>query len=232
MSHQSSRSNRRASSTFDGIPTFTAVGIIAAALFTGLLISWNTHTVGWPFYLLFVVASIVAPLLVNPKGLYLTVVSIPILFGFFIVITGWVVNRSDLPEGGDPFSTTSLVFSAYPLVQGFPTLLVGLIGGLAIAVVRLWLLSRYNKQVLHSQQSWRTRAAEDNQRNRRIAQRARARSNQVTVQELLERNSARGRSTGSTSTRRRRPVERLNKETPSSRTQSPRRSLRDGRDGS
>lgn len=222
MSHQSNRRSSRASASFDGIPTISAIGIISAALLTGLLISWNAQAIGWPFFLLFIIASIVSTLLVNPKGLYLTVVSIPTLFAFFIILTGWVVNRSDLPESGDPFSSTSLIFSVYPLVQGFPSLITGFVGSIIIAVVRIWLLKRYNKQVDRTQQSWRRHTANTNVRNRRVAQRARARSNQVTVQELLERSAARRKVSP---TRGRRPVERLEKEKPRSRTDSVRRSL-------
>lgn len=165
--------------------------------------------VGWPFLILFILSSIISTLLVNPRGLYLTVVSIPILFALFIVLTGWLVNRSELPEGGDPFSATSFIFSVYPLMQVFPALATGFIGAIIIAVVRLQLLKRYNTQVSRRQLSRRQRAAEDDRRNRRIAQRARARTNQVTVQELLERSQARRGSSSSTSVRARRPIERL-----------------------
>ncbi|WP_018297465.1 DUF6542 domain-containing protein [Corynebacterium lubricantis] len=189
MSYQSNRRSRRSSSEFEGLPLYSSIGIIVAALLTGLLISWFYHSLGWPFLALFVVASVVATLLTNPKNLYIVVISIPILFAVFLVITGWVVNWADLPDYGDPFSTTSILMSVYPLVQHFPVLLVTFLGCAAIAVVRVWLLKRYNKVSAEKEMSDRQRISRENRETRRTSQRAREQTSQVSVQELIDRRN-------------------------------------------
>ncbi|MHA2788566.1 DUF6542 domain-containing protein [Corynebacterium sp. S7] len=191
MSYQSSRRSRRSSSEFEGLSLYSSIGIIIAALLTGLLISWYFHTLGWPFLALFVVSSVVVTLLTNPKNLYLVVILIPILFTVFLVITSWVVNWADLPDYGDPFSTTSLLLSVYPLVQHFPVLAVTFLGCIAIALVRIRLLKRYNKVAAEKLLSERQQVSRGNHENNRTARRAREQSRQVSVQELVNRRNQR-----------------------------------------
>ncbi|WIM68519.1 MFS transporter [Corynebacterium breve] len=211
MSHLSSRSH--SSSKFEGLPLLSAIGIIIAALITGFLISWNAQELGWPMMWIFAIACVAVTFLVNPKGLYLTVVSIPILFAIFVLLTGWFVTRSQQAEGADPFSTTALIMAAFPLAQFFPALITVVIACLVISVVRIALLKKFNDKSEEIAITRRQQVAEEDRRNRRTTQEARSRSSQVTVQELLERNKARqGRDHGSyrrSSESSGRPVDRL-----------------------
>lgn len=171
-----------------------------AALFAGFLISWITQSVGWPFQVLFLLGALGAVLLVRPQGLFVTTAMVPILFAVFIVLAGWIVNWSDLPPGGDSFSTTSVVMSVYPLVQYFPVLLTAVIGVIVIALIRLWIAKETQRR------ESRARV------NRRGSRTPRNQTAYVTVDELSSRMSedAFGASPSSRgSYRPRRPARRL-----------------------
>lgn len=187
----SPKSRKRQRTVFTGLPTWSGIAVILAALVTGLLISLSVQQIGLPFLVCFVLAGITVALLTEPRGLFLTVASMPILFAVMTVLTSWSVGRSVASEGSPAFSTTTLVTAVYPLIEFFPVLFAVTAGGAAIAVLRLWLLKRSGRAREVAAQRTRRRDAENDRRNRATASRARRRTNQVTVEELLERNRRR-----------------------------------------
>jgi len=187
-SHRS-RSRSRARST--GLPTWSGIAIVLAALITGLLLSINGQAVGLPYLLCFGVAALVVALVTEVRGLFLTVASIPLLFGVMTVVSAWAVTRPLASEGTAAFSMTSIATAVFPLAQFFPALMSVTSAAAAIALLRVWLYRRSGRAARSAEMQDRRRTAEANRRNRDTVSRARRRTNQVTVEELLARNRER-----------------------------------------
>ncbi len=188
MSTSSLRSRNRSHVRSTGLPTWSGIAIVLAALITGLLLSINGQSVGTPYLLCFGVAALITALFTEVRGLFLTVASIPLLFAVMTVISAWTVTRSLASEGADAFSTTSIVTAIFPLAQFFPVLMGVTAGATVIALLRVWLSRRSGRAAQSAALQDRRRTAEADRRNRDTASRARRRTNQVTVEELLARN--------------------------------------------
>lgn len=186
MSHTSNRSRQSPAATFTGLPTGSAIGIIFAALFTGALISASSGTIGWPLLALFAAAAVLCTTFVNPRGIFLTAASAPILFVAAVVAAGYATNREQISAGGTSSRTAQLLL-VYPLLQLFPVLLTVTLASAAIGWVRLRLLQRQNKAVARTESSRRSRQAASNRRTSSQGVRARERSRSVSVQELVSR---------------------------------------------
>ncbi|MCT1684250.1 hypothetical protein M3A74_05385 [Corynebacterium appendicis] len=195
MSHASPRSSSTSASTLTGFSTGSGIGIIVAALVTGGLIALYNEAIGLPFLVLFTVASIVVATFVNPRGLFLTVASIPLLYTFFMLLTGVLIAYFQLPEGQTSLGRTSAVLILYPLTQYFPVLLFVTLGSLLIALLRLRLLKKQNDDIRAREERQRRSISATNRRTRREASRSRQRSSgtdtRVTVEELLARRAER-----------------------------------------
>ncbi len=199
VSYVQARSDRHQQNRFTGLPVWSALAIFAAALTTGLLISLNGQSIGLPFLLSFAIVAGLVTLLVEARGLFLTVASGPVLFVGFTVLSSWLVTQSQAAEGSDPFSTTAIITSIYPLTQYFPWLFWVTVVCVLIAVLRLWLLRRAARQAEALERERRRRAMEAERENREHYASARARTtrrnregaDRVTVQELMDRNLAR-----------------------------------------
>lgn len=201
MSHVSSRNSPSPAATFAGLPTGTGIGIIFAALFTGVLLSLSTAAIGWPFLALYAIAVIVVATLVNPKGLFLNVASAPLLFVAAVILAGWVMSRAEIAAGGAS-GKAALLLVFYPVTELFPVLFAVTAGSVLIAVVRIRLIKRHNAQLLRYETAERTRVQQSNRRTNSEGRRARERAKAVPVQELLrradsERNAKRSPRTGS-----------------------------------
>ena len=186
MSHVSHRNSTSPSATFHGLPTGSGIGIIFAALFTGVLLSLSTAVIGWPFLALYAAAVIVVATLVNPRGLFLTVASAPILFVVAVVIAGWVMSRNQIAAGGAS-GKAALLLVFYPVTELFPVLFAVTLGSIVIAVVRIRLIKRHNEQLLRRETAERTRINRSNRRTNSEGRRARERAKAVSVDELLRR---------------------------------------------
>lgn len=162
---------------------------------TGGLIALYNEAVGLPFLVLFTVASIVVATFVNPRGLFLTVASIPLLYTFFMLLTGVLIAYFQLPEGQTSLGRTSAVLILYPLTQYFPVLFFVTLGSLLIALLRLRLLKQQNDDIRAREERQRRSISATNRRTRREASRSRQRSSgtdtRVTVEELLARRAER-----------------------------------------
>lgn len=186
MSHQSNRNQQSPHSTFHGLPTATGIGIIFAALFTGALISLSAGAMSWPLLTLYAVAVIAVTTLVDPKGLFLTVASAPLLFVAALMITGYLMSLDDISGGSVP-AKAALLFVGYPVAQFFPLLFTVTVGALLIAVVRIWLIERRNAAIRKYESAERNRRQASNQRTNSQGRKARERAKSVPVSELLAR---------------------------------------------
>lgn len=191
MSTPSHRSRSRSRARSTGLPTWSGIAIVLAALITGLLLSINGQAVGLPYLLCFGVAALVVALFTEVRGLFLTVASIPLLFAVMTVVSAWAVTRSLASEGTAAFSTTSIVTAIFPLAQFFPVLMGVTSAATAVALLRVWLSRRSGRAAESAAVRDRRRLAEADRRNRDTASWARRRTNQVTVEELLARNRER-----------------------------------------
>ena len=191
MSHVNTQSHpvsSRAEKGFGALPVWTSIAVIVAALATGLIISTITTSVGWPFLICFILGAVAASALVNVRGLFLTVGSIPLLFGIAIFFTSWLVSRASASEASPAFSTTILVTSAYPLLEVFPYLAFTLLVCIAIAVFRVYRAKQTVTSINSKEQVSRRAMAESDRRNRETTSRARQTTERLSVAELVERN--------------------------------------------
>ena len=170
------RNTNAPSAAFQGLPTGSAIGILFAALFTGALLSIYSGVIGWPLLTCFIIATLVVTTLVNPKGLFLTVASAPILLFLTVLATGYVISRSEIAVGG--VSSKAAVF---------PVLFTVTVGAVIIAVARYKLVERQNRARTRTETFERHQVAESNRRAASQSRRARERTSSVSVQELLNR---------------------------------------------
>lgn len=203
MSHASPRSSSTSESTLSGFSTGSGIGIIIAALVTGGLIALYNEAVGMPFLILFALASIIVTTFVNPKGLFVTVASIPLLYTFFLLLAGTLNAYFQLPEGQTALGKTSALLIIYPLTQYFPVLLFVTLGTLLIALLRYRLLKKQNEDIRAREERERRNVSATNRRTRHEASRSRQRTaavsdkgDKVTVDELLARRAERQKASG------------------------------------
>lgn len=180
MSHSSPRSTAKTDHSITGFSTGSGLAIVIAALLTGGLLSLYNESIGWPYLTLFAVASIVVATFVNPRGLYITVASLPILYTFFTLLTGVLIAYMQLPPGQSSLGRGSLLIILYPLAQYFPALLMVTLGALIIALLRHRLLSKANEEIRLREERQRRRASESNRRVSREATRSRQRTSTST----------------------------------------------------
>ncbi|WJY97235.1 hypothetical protein CFOUR_04040 [Corynebacterium fournieri] len=186
MSHVSSRKSASPSATFLGLPTGSGIGIIFAALFTGVLLSLSAGAIGWPFLALYAIAVLAVATLVNPRGLFINVASAPIMFVAAVLVAGWVMSRAEISAGGTS-GKAALLLVFYPVTELFPALFTVTLGSIIIAVVRIQLIKRHNQQLRRRETAERTRLNQSNRRTNSAGRRARERAQAVPVQELLRR---------------------------------------------
>lgn len=175
MSHTSRRYRTAADRGAVGLPLWAGLAIVVAALVTGMLISIYFQEVGAIFLGCFAAAALVVALFTQPRGLFITVANIPIAFGFFTVLTAWLVGRQLSPNVSG-ISATSAVTAVYPLLQFFPVLILVFLGAVAIACIRLALLRRQLQRAQERHVAERRTEAEKDYLNQQTASKARRRS--------------------------------------------------------
>lgn len=190
MSTPTHRSRTRQETRPAGLPTWSGIAIVLAALVTGLLLSINAQAIGVPFLICFSIAAIVVVLFTEARGLFLLVASLPLIFAIMTVGSSWAVSRSLAVEGSAAFSTTTILTALFPLAQFFPVMFSVTAAASVIAIGRIWLLRRSGRARDAAAIERRRRTAEADRVNRDTASRARRRTNQITVDELLARNRA------------------------------------------
>ena len=160
------------------ISLLKGLGLLAALLLTGALISILVGSIGWMYFAFLIISSLLIALIVEERGLFLSIASIPILYAVTVVTAGIFITKSNAPEGTS-FSKTSLLTSVYPLVQNFVWLLIAVLGATAIGVLR-WIRFRKAAQRAVNQQRVSRRA--DMKRDRQN------RAERLSVAELMARN--------------------------------------------
>lgn len=184
-------SSRRSVHAPAGISLWSGIAIVVAGLLTGAIISLVIADLGWPFLLCFALSALVATVLVEIRGLFLTVACQPLGFGIVTVVTSWLLTRSAAAAGTSPFSKTALLTSGFPLLELFPGLIATTAAMIIIGALRYWRAvhsaSRAQEQAIITRRA----TAEADRHNRDVATRARQRSGSLTVAELTERTAAR-----------------------------------------
>lgn len=171
-----------------------------------MLLSLLLGEVGLPYQLLFIICSLGVALLIEARGLFLTVASMPILFGIFTPLTAWFVSQQGI-SGGQGVSATAILTAIYPLAEMFPTLAMVTLVATLIAVLRIVLLRRNQQNLQTNGEQIRRAQREADLANASVASRARAQSarvrpsrrsgspgsstSQVTVDELIRRSQQR-----------------------------------------
>lgn len=168
-----------------GLPTGSAIAINAAALFTGAVIAVSAGAITWPLLALFGAAVILTTLLVNPRGIFLTAVTAPLLFLVTVVGCGLLIGKDQLAgEGASSRAAQLLVI--YPLVELFPWLFAVTLISAIIGAVRIRLIKRQNRAIVARETRERRQVSSTNRRSANQAQSSRS----VSVQELIRRERA------------------------------------------
>ncbi|MBC3186738.1 hypothetical protein H7347_09200 [Corynebacterium sp. zg-331] len=170
MSHVTPQPRNASGSTAAGLPTWSGVAIVLAALLTGLLLSMIHHAIGAPYIILFVVSSLGVALFTEVRGLFITVACLPLSFAAVTVLTSWLNGRALSPNISG-LSTTALVTAVYPLLQLFPVLFLVTLGCALIAFLRISLLRRQGAEIERKERESRRRTAEADRRNRETVSR-------------------------------------------------------------
>lgn len=198
-----------ASKEFVGLPTGSAIGINFAALLTAVAVSAFSDGALWPCGLFFALSLIATTLLVNPRGIFLTVATSPLLFAAAATAIG-VFGAGDQLSAGGASSRAAQLLVVYPLVQLFPWLATLTVIAAVLGWGRVQLIRRQNRLFARTETRQRIQAAASNRKtttqSRRARERATGRQRTVSVDELLKRERSANRSTGgatSSSTSRR-----------------------------
>lgn len=167
MSQAKQRKSSAAQSS--GLPSITlgkGLGLLAAILLTGALISILMGALGWVYLAFLVIGSLLVALVVEERGLFLTVASIPIFYAITVVLAGFFITKANLPEGASSFSKTAIVTSAFPLVQNFLWLLIALVGAGFIGWLRWMRYRKTARRIVDREAASRRTEAEQDRRNR------------------------------------------------------------------
>lgn len=156
-----------------GWSLWTATSVNVAALITGLLLSMSTGELGWTFVICFGVSALVTTSFVRLGGLFLTVASLPMLYGIFTPVTALLIARAGLSDGADPWSKTMILSAIYPLAQFFPELAAITIVTIVIAMLRWRSANKRYQQDLRILERERKRAAQHERRNSQTATKVR-----------------------------------------------------------
>ena len=154
-------------------PVWAPLLVMIAVLLTGLVLAWGSGDLPDGYYILFAVSIVVCTLLVDPRGLFLTVASFPLWFFFSTILIGMIAGSS----GSTGYSMKTRVATAvYPAVENFLWLGVPFLICLILAIVRWWLFrDRFERSQIHDRQQ-RQRNSIAERTNQRLSQQARLRS--------------------------------------------------------
>lgn len=162
------------------MPLNRALLAALVVVLVAMAVSGVLGRVGLEFALIFGLGSLAVTWLVETRGLYMTVITLPLLYAVGAVGAGFINSASALPEGASPFSKTALLTSAFPLIQHFPVLIVTVLACALLAVLRVWRSNNHAK----------SREAEALKKRRaKVAADERNRSERLSVAELVAREN-------------------------------------------
>lgn len=162
------------------MPLTRALLVALLVALVAMAVSGVLGRVGLAFALIFGLGSLAVTWLVETRGLYMTVITLPLLYAVGAVGAGFINSASALPEGASPFSKTALLTSAFPLIQHFPVLIVTVLACALLAVLRVWRSNNHAKS--QEAKALKKRRAE-------VAADERNRSERLSVAELVAREN-------------------------------------------
>lgn len=149
------------------IPVWAPLLVMAAVFLTGVVLGG----VGTPYLVLFLLTAVICTSLVELRGLFLTVVLLPVYWFVGVTAAGLI---SDSSGAWGNSRKTALITAAYPAIENFLWLLVAFLLCVVIAVVR----QRIDAAALESQRrrerARRRKMSESEQNNQRLNSRVRS----------------------------------------------------------
>lgn len=145
-----------------------------AVTITGLVFAFESHVAPLTFFVLFAIACVLTTLLVEPRGLFLTVVTQPIYYVIGTMLIGWIAAAPSASAG----KKTKLLTTAYPAVEHFLWLIVPFLISVVIAFFR-WRRLRSSATRAYNADSaarQRRRAADESNRSSYTSVRTRSRA--------------------------------------------------------
>lgn len=114
----------------------------------GLIFAIPGGNIGTPYLIAFAAAAFAGVALVDPRGLFITVAQLPLLFTIITPLVAWfTASFADPSVGGALESTprrTRAITAAYPIIQYFPWIALITLIALAIALWRYLDVTRAN----------------------------------------------------------------------------------------
>ena len=140
--NRSRSKSRHAAVTSDRplFPVWAPPLVMIAVTITGLVLAAETGTAPMAYFVLFAVACVVCTVLVESRGLFLTVAAQPLYFLIGALAIGWLSSQATAGNS----SKTKLITAIYPTIEHFLWLLIPFLISVVIAVIR-W---RHYRRVL------------------------------------------------------------------------------------
>lgn len=148
------------------IPPWAPLLVALAVAFTGVVLG-EISTV---YLVLFFLSSIVCTALVELRGLFLTVVTVPFAWFGGITVIGYFADRASFSDGN---GRTALLTAVFPAVENYLWLLVSFVVSLLIALIRQRLDAAARERALRLARQRRRRSAAADEDNRRVTSRVR-----------------------------------------------------------
>ncbi|WP_313096444.1 DUF6542 domain-containing protein [Corynebacterium variabile] len=148
------------------IPPWAPLLVAVAVAFTGVVLG-EVSTV---YLVLFFLSSIVCTALVELRGLFLTVVTVPFAWFGGITVIGYFADRASFSDGN---RKTALLTAVFPAVENYLWLLVSFVISLLVALVRQRLDAAARERALRLARQRRRRSATADEDNRRVTSRVR-----------------------------------------------------------
>lgn len=148
------------------IPPWAPLLVAVAVAFTGVVLG-EVSTV---YLVLFFLSSIVCTALVELRGLFLTVVTVPFAWFGGITVIGYFADRVSFSDGN---RKTALLTAVFPAVENYLWLLVSFVVSLLVALVRQRLDAAARERALRLARQRRRRSATADEDNRRVTSRVR-----------------------------------------------------------
>jgi len=148
------------------IPPWAPLLVAVAVAFTGVVLG-EVSTV---YLVLFFLSSIVCTALVELRGLFLTVVTVPFAWFGGITVIGYFADRASFSDGN---RKTALLTAVFPAVENYLWLLVSFVVSLLVALVRQRLDAAARERALRLARQRRRRSATADEDNRRVTSRVR-----------------------------------------------------------
>lgn len=154
-------------------PVWAPMLVMIGVTITGLIFAIDKGITPLVFFILFAIACVLCTLLVEPRGLFLTVVTQPIYYVIGTVLIGWIAAGDSVSAGG---TKTKVLTTAYPAIEHFPWLAVPFLISVIIAVIRWRRFNAKRSRALQAESLARRRRREADENNRLSYTSARSRS--------------------------------------------------------